>query len=433
MKRKKLLVLLLAAAVVFFGVNWGYRSYRLSQAPDFIKNFTREEALEDYDEAWRVIEENYPYYGVVKRMYGVDLTEIKTRYRNRLNSEASLDYLKFYEILNRSLQEANGIGHLMLFTPDFYDYIMDGLDYDPETQTIQNPNTEGIGFLLPQLTQPRSAQAFAYLHSATLSSLFAKNQVQASLSPEKQLTMEVLDEDTLYIQFFSCYVGYIERDRAQIADFIRANSDKPNLIIDITRNAGGNDYYWMKCFVEPMLAAPITCPVRYLVKGGAENQQILSLNGTPPEGFSTDLSPLYALPKIHTEDLDDMWGMLTGSFTLSPALEEPLYTGNIFLLIDKGTHSSAAGFAHFSKETGWATLVGNNNTKGDGAGGITPIYHALPNSGLIFSYRMSYAISSDGSLSAEVGTTPHIPSPEGETPLETCQKFIAQQRSETPS
>ncbi len=64
--------------------------------------------------------------------------------------------------------------------------------------------------------------------------------------------------------------------------------------------------------------------------------------------------------------------------------------------MDKGSFSSSEGFAVFCKNSGWATVVGNENSGGDGIG-VDPILFSLPNSGLVIRSTSQKGLNKDGS------------------------------------
>lgn len=84
--------------------------------------------------------------------------------------------------------------------------------------------------------------------------------------------------------------------------------------------------------------------------------------------------------------------------------DEKGYSGNIYLLVDRGVFSSSEGFAIFCKDSGWAKVVGNENTGGDGVG-IDPIVFKLPNSGLAVRSTAEKGLNKDGSSNLENGTS----------------------------
>ncbi|QNK42614.1 hypothetical protein HCR03_11650 [Caproicibacter fermentans] len=87
-----------------------------------------------------------------------------------------------------------------------------------------------------------------------------------------------------------------------------------------------------------------------------------------------------------------------------------------------GRNSSAEGFAHFCKQTGFATIVGDP-TNGDGIG-IDSLIFVLPNSGICLRFSASLGLNPDGGSNEEFGTTPDVPCEPGKDALQTCLDLI---------
>ena len=82
------------------------------------------------------------------------------------------------------------------------------------------------------------------------------------------------------------------------------------------------------------------------------------------------------------------------------------FNGRIYLLVDKGVYSSSEMFAVFSKNTGFATLIGET-TGGDGIA-TNPLLCVLPNSGYIFRFSVVMGLNHDGTCNEEFKTRPDI-------------------------
>jgi len=74
--------------------------------------FTREELLEDYDQLWEIIEENYPFLPVLEE-HGIDCAQLKKYYREEL-SGCSADLKGFAALLRRMFGQMENLAHLRL-------------------------------------------------------------------------------------------------------------------------------------------------------------------------------------------------------------------------------------------------------------------------------------------------------------------------------
>lgn len=107
---------------------------------------------------------------------------------------------------------------------------------------------------------------------------------------------------------------------------------------------------------------------------------------------------------------------------LVPNADQPFFDGKIWLLTDHRMVSAAQLAARLSKESGFATLVGD--ITGGPAGG--PCTMALmPNTSIIFYFDMFYITDSRG-RPLEAGTIPHHFNFEGMDALETVLILINQ-------
>ena len=99
-----------------------------------------------------------------------------------------------------------------------------------------------------------------------------------------------------------------------------------------------------------------------------------------------------------------------------------MFSGNIFVLIDKSTNSAVEDFAAFCKNTGFAELAGRKT------GALFSIFfknsYQLSGSGFMVGYTPLYLLNKDGSCNAEFGTEPDHTGKNYERPLDTCQKVI---------
>lgn len=95
----------------------------------------------------------------------------------------------------------------------------------------------------------------------------------------------------------------------------------------------------------------------------------------------------------------------TQNITIEP--QDPVGSqGKIYLLVDKTVYSAVEMFAAFRKDSGFATLIGEN-TGGDGIG-VDPLLFSLPNSGMVIRYTGLLALNGDGTIHAETGIIPHV-------------------------
>jgi hypothetical protein len=229
-----------------------------------------------------------------------------------------------------------------------------------------------------------------------------------------------------FINFFTRHKG---PDKPVLESFFEKNRDKKYWIIDMRYCAGGDDRYWIDLLVAPNLKQDTKTPDKYtLFRDTPKTQELFAQY---PSVFaqtrSSDLSPVLTLPAINKQSLATLKYLQRADGIQIKAINpSKAFQGKIILLIDHWNGSTCDSFAGFCKETGFATLVGKQ-TMGN-SGGLIPIVHRLPNSGLALYYQMDYTLNPDGSLNSIMGTKPDIESPESEDVLKTALRAIEEGR-----
>jgi len=182
----------------------------------------------------------------------------------------------------------------------------------------------------------------------------------------------------------------LNQEGKEIYEFLKKIKDYPYLVIDIRGNDGGNDLYWQRNIVEPLVKEKINYSWFLITRTRYQNSKTLDYlpkgRNYPPE-LTKDFGYFLEMP-----------------MTIKP--KNPVgFNGKIFLLTDSGVYSAAESFASFAKATKWATLVG---TPTSGGLGLNPKFFVLLNSGLIIRYPDTMVLNSDGSIDEEVGTWPDV-------------------------
>jgi len=146
--------------------------------------------------------------------------------------------------------------------------------------------------------------------------------------------------------------------------------------------------------------------------------------------MNNQLDALHQLPKINQDDLLNVRYYGKGSYTFQPQLDEKVYKGKIFLLVDCKSSSSADAFAYFCKGSGFATVLGQENACGSGPGGNF-VMDRLPHSNLLFRYRPVLALDVEGAALEEFGVAPDVLLPtraknsnDKISPLAACLSYI---------
>lgn len=398
---KKHIILLTLLVVII-----AYQGLAIYQAS---KPIPIEQALADYDYMWEMLEENYPLFAVAERKTGKSKEQIKVDYRKRLVSQESetITLENFHNHLSQCLSEFQGVGHLKIINAQNYRSIVKGAELMSETNTNADMRTF-YDYVYGDLHLP---------HTQSTYKLLAQNALGVSVNEStKNLTFKDYGQDTAYVSIRSFMGDYIEKDAPVLLKWFEDNAHKKNIIIDVTSNGGGNDYYWAKNIIAPNISEPKYRSNYFLMKDGRDTK---GLYIGVKDRLISDWSEVRSLPKLEAADLEGIAYIGQTNFTVKPSRTEPILTGNVYVLIGGRSFSSTEGFAGFCKQSGFATLVGSR-TGGDGASGVTPIAKALPNTGILVFYRCCNNLNPDGSSNMQYGTAPDIPVYGGKSPLETC-------------
>ncbi|MDE6357374.1 MAG: peptidase, partial [Eubacteriales bacterium] len=209
---------------------------------------------------------------------------------------------------------------------------------------------------------------------------------------------------SIYIPSMISYDA-IEQDRKLITEYLNKVKDYQALVIDIRGNGGGDSSYWV-AFLLPLILKehPEVKTYSFYKEGELVEEHLKNSGKTILKVEDLDLSKFSNLPPEVSEDFTYY---IEGSLEILPDEENYIgFNGNIYLLVDGKVFSSAESLAIYAKETGFATIIGEQ-TKGDGVGGFDdPILEILPNSGYVFRYPEAMGVTSDGTCNNEYGTTP---------------------------
>ena len=393
---------------------------------NWMGGLTREERLEDFDALCRGLEANYPYLELARRQTGADLDELAPVYREQAAACTNDD--AFDRVLGDFIGEFGYTGHLELWGRRYRSQLEETkqlVETYPEHADHLAPYIAALDNPVSQRTYAGMEAFYAGLQQQAEQQLPAGAQSEEEQLPEEEtanLHPEILEEGRIaYLGIDVFDLSRYEEDAAVALPFYEQVKDYDHLIIDISQNPGGSMSYFNDLVVAPLARETLTVPTYQLFKDGENNREFLQIEKGLAEGSYRPIEELPVLPNLNVEDAAQLNCFFQEDYTVVPTGDG--FSGKIWLLVSENNYSSSEYAAMFSKQTGFATLVGNT-TSGDGIG-TDPAYLILPNSGLVVQYSPMYGVTSDGTGSEEFGTRPDILSPEGETPLETCLRAIA--------
>lgn len=380
---------------------------------DTFFGMTKAQWYDDYEYMWKTMRENYAFFGVAERD-GVDIDGIYEKYKDIIkkgNNEKEC-----YECLFNAIQDIGSYGHLRFFEPRDYQYM----------RNVYDDNPSRVAWAAA-LNDPHTAEGYEKLEKLYEASGFYGDEdiLQESVNKKKEnvTTRSLIKDQVAYMKINSFNGNYIETDQKVIYDFYDEIADYEHLIIDLSENGGGSDYYWMMLLVAPQLKEAMISSCYELIPKGENNKRYYE--SAFSENELKEIKDLPVLPKLNKQDLKGMKYFVEVMNTITPSEAAPIFRGKIWVLTSDKVYSASESFVQFCKATGFAKIVGTT-TGGDG-GGTDPGYMTLPNSGLLIRYSITYSLNQEGANSEEYGTEPDICSVEGEEPLDTCLKAINKQ------
>lgn len=204
----------------------------------------------------------------------------------------------------------------------------------------------------------------------------------------------------------------IEYDQNLIEKTLNKYNDVENIIFDITSNRGG-----LFSYIDDVLLKPF----------GGIWEEVVPIYVKDPEGINA------YIPNLKFERVEDpplivkelgleyVTYQKRGGDYGEGTLDEKYKKAKRWVLTSGGTYSAGDKVASFCRDTGWATVVGEN-TSGCGEGLF--IIFTLPNTGLIIKMGGALEINKEGKVNNIYGTPPDIRAKKGKTALSTVLDLI---------
>lgn len=361
----------------------------VSNIKDPTQPLTLEEKLEDFEYLYTIIEENYPFLNVNKRVNNIDWLANKEKYK-ALIEESKNDNAFMLRVSHIVSELNNGHTHV-LRKQDF------GWYYD-----IYTSSEVGNSYNKPWANVFKNKKVLAWygFDESDINTLKDRGYFGSNAPAFKADT--IIPNEVAYLKINQMNGGAIEEDGKEIRKFYDEIKDYSKLIIDIRGNGGGSDYYWQKNVMEPLIKESITVE-NYIFTRGTYGKPFYKARGIKQSAVSKLNKNI--LNEFPEEIETDFHSYFISGRTIHPV--NPIdFKGKIYLLVDKGVYSSSESFAAFCKDSGFVTLVGET-TGGDGIG-IDPLFFSLPNSGIVIRFSSLLALNGDGTINEEVQTTPDI-------------------------
>ncbi len=412
---------------------------RSSLSPRPLSSLTAAERAEDFHDFWDILRNAYPMLPYLERK-GAQADEVEAEYAERLNELALSDdpqsSINFYTEQIRRLEGTEGmVGHLSvvglsndLLNSDYqtYCYMKEQQQSDPWQQMMSS------FFENPAVLQFYQLKKEAREDESKPPSMKIPNNLSF---------MSNAAENWAYVAIHS-FLNDRNDDEAPLRDFF-VSSEKlgiRNMIVDLRGNLGGYNDYWLNNIVAPNIRQPLqieniglyqenyrTRPfMAYYASTSFEEDMAAMLEVGPLPSLIFNWNrrerKLPHLPALVESDVSGLDKAFQETIRVDKTEEQPLFTGQFWLLCDRDSYSASEYFLSFAKRTGFARIVGEESG-GDGSCVVT-IYSLLPNSGLLLRYNVLYGLNPDGSCSEEHATAPDVPVTPGEDALSRCLELI---------
>jgi len=402
---------------------------------EFSESLTLEQLVYDFDYFMGVLEENFPFFGVAYRRFGVCIHSLGDEFRaNLLEGVIPQTAQDFHRALDEDFtRRIYRMAHLHIITRTGYVSMLDAALRYYEDNPIN-------AFTLELLTEnPNIAHFYGDADAIDKVEYTAWRRG----SPDN-ITTEIIEHGRI------AYMG-IQRmlSRIQPEDTLRVRAlynqidDFEHLIIDIRGNGGGWIWYPHEIVTMPLLER---FGIRYqhlvFYKGGQHNMRLidhLGLNRHRQMSFRMEdhwvigrhnVTLFRDLELMGAEALmDDLTGFdYYNAYTFVLRREwaqfESNFSGRLWILTDGDTASAASQFAAIHRRHRLATLVGDTTMGVHGSPTMEGMHFSLPNTGILIRYDMGLAVCRATGLIYEEGIPPDYFNLPGMDALETVLAII---------
>ena len=367
-------------------------------------DLSQKEKDEDYEFFWGFIKEGFPFTEVLERN-GVDLKKIKEEWYPKLKDiETKSQYLTFYGELCTEITQNKPVGHLHPIDYRYYNKV-----YKTYYPCVNKDGTEN--------------ELIKDFYSAQPSGAWVRtiwNDVQRI----EGITTYIVEEGKIAcLRIDSFSITDQEKRKKFLNDvkvFLEKTKDHKHLIIDITRNGGGDRYFWM--YITGLLLKDNAAFYRYGLY--TENKYTKELLEYIFKIGNIEIINKDKIPNVKNTNTAHKNGCkIRETIKKIDGITNSIDERKIWLLVSSKSHSAADQFAGFCRQTGFATVVGEN-TAGAGMSVIGPLPIPLPKSGALILFDSTYALNTEGMSNAEFGTAPDIHVKDGQVPMQACMEAI---------
>lgn len=349
---------------------------------------TTREKVRDFQYLYNTIKENYPFLNSNNRLNEVNWLTKEREYIDSIQNTKSDQ--EFLYVLNNILKDLNNEHTKMIVDDEINSYIE------------QYSNNSGV---MDILNNPLAQERYSKYILPAKEDL---NEVPNKIISDNLVTKDLVNDEIAYIGINELLnIENMDNDIQILDNYLNKIKEYNALIIDIREASGESNDYW-QYYLFPKLVKDSLKSTTYsfirnedmLNKSLNENkftslkiQMVNNLNKTTVPNLPSELSSDFMYYKVHET-------------TVAPR-NSVGFQGRIYLLVDENTTKAAESMAIFSKQSGFATLIGENMLGGSIMG--EPVIDMLPNSGYLFSFAKDFPTMSDGTSVVDFQITPNYP------------------------
>lgn len=368
------------------------------------QGLTNEEKLEDFEYLFTILESNYPYFEMNKRINDIDWIANRDSYIKRL--EETEGDLKYYIVMKSIVKDLNY----------YHTQVLDDRAYASYVNTYKNVEAKPwLEVFEDPIVQSR------YYNSVQENAM--NTTTKAYIVPDNIVLEKWSETSTAYIKIKSFNHFNIVSDWEEIKPFINDIDDCHSLIIDIRGNGGGDSHYWSDYLVPELIYEKKIFNQYFCFKGGEYSESfidfVLGYNYSEMEMIDQNFFKEFSsdLP----EEIKTDFKYYVKMTNIIEPVDEVGYRGDIYLLVDNRVFSSSDKFVQFAKDCNFAYIIGEP-TLGEGSG-FDNIVLRLPNSGYVIPFPVGMVLSSNGFNREEFTVEPDLLT-EGKNALDEAIELI---------
>lgn len=339
------------------------------------RGLTTREKIKDFQYLYNTIKENYPFLHSNNRLNEVNWLTKEREFIDSIKSTKSDE--EFLHVLNNILKELNNDYTKMIINDEINYYINYYSNNSTVIDIINNPKVQ--------------EKYINYIE--TTNNDFIEDTTDSSV--DNIVTKDLVNGDIAYISINKMLdIEYMDKDIHTLDNYFEKIKDYNALVIDIRETSGKSEDYWKYYLLSRLVRDTLTSTTYSFLRNDTMLNKILNENKSNSLKIQMVNNLIKnSVPNLPNEISDEFIYYNVYDTTVSPR-NSVSFQGRIYLLVNKNTSEAAEGLAIFSKQSGFATLIGENllgkSTMGD------PAIDMLPNSGYVFSFAKEFPTTSDG-------------------------------------